>query len=63
MRNAQINRDTLRGMSPAQRLAMAFELTELRKSMVFERLTQRFPKISKGDYLRLRLQHARRRPT
>ena len=40
---------TLRQMTPEQRLAKAFELTEMTRELFWSGLRQRFPEKSEGD--------------
>lgn len=46
----------LRGMTPAARLAKAFELSEMAKSLFFQGLRRRFPHLPEDDLRRLYLE-------
>jgi len=50
----------LRSMTPAQRLAKAFELTELGQSLFADGLRRRHPKLSEGELRRIYLEHKAR---
>lgn len=54
--NHHIYLETLRSMSPEQRLAKAFELTELSRSLFLAGLRQRFPDLPESDLKRLYLE-------
>ena len=54
--NHRIYIETLRRMSPEQKLAKAFELTEMSRRLFREGLRRRFPDLSDAEFHRLYLE-------
>jgi hypothetical protein len=53
--NHKLYLESLRRMSPAQRLAKAFELSEFSKQLFISGLRKRFPNLSQDEFHRLLL--------
>lgn len=53
--NHKLYLESLRRMSPAQRLAKAFELSEFSKQLFISGLRKRFPNLSPDEFHRLLL--------
>lgn len=58
--NRELYLETLRRMTPEERLLKAFELTEMSRTLFRQGLRQRFPQLSEAELHRVYLEHLAR---